>query len=81
MNTYKHIFTFNEIDFTDAVLMEGVWKVNPYNLTVQNIERMHKGEWFETIDDLKKFVRIKFNYYKHKGLNRGLNGSVLIETP
>jgi len=80
MTTYKNILTFTEINFSNNFEMEGEWRVSPSNLIVRNTEKMHKYETFETIEDLKKFVRTKFNYFKRKGLKRGCSGSVLIET-
>ena len=80
MITMKNITDINDVTFNSNFEMESSWIVNVEGLSVQNIKHLHKVEYFSSLEDLKKFVRRKFNYYVRQGLKKGTNGSVFIET-
>ena len=80
MTTMKHISTIKEIDFKESFEIESSWTINVKGLSIQNTKQMHKLEYFKNIEDLKKNVTKKFNYYVKQGLKKGTNGTVFVET-
>jgi len=76
----KHISTIKEIDFKESFEIESSWTINVKGLSIQNTKQMHKLEYFKNIEDLKKNVTKKFNYYVKQGLKKGTNGTVFVET-
>ena len=67
-----------EIDFNKNFEIEGSWFVNVKGKTVQHVKHMHKIEFFDEMDDLKKFVKQLIYSYNRGGLKKGMGPGVWI---